>query len=110
MGYCQDRDDTLPVIDDVQGTVVAAPGRPDVVKRRVQGLAELIGVLGNWARQVLIKGGSRGKGKFVEPTAAGVKSSATLRSFAGGAAGRQVSGDLLSGENAASVCVGQSFP
>ncbi len=58
MGYCQHRDDALAVIDDVQGTVVAAPGCPDVVKRRIQGFAQPVWVLGNWAGQALIKGGS----------------------------------------------------
>ena len=74
MGYRQDRDDTLPVIDDVQGTVVAAPGRPDVVKRRVQGFAQPVWVLGNWAGQVFIKGDSGWEGELSSRRrAAGVK-------------------------------------
>ena len=64
MGHCQDRDDTLAVIDCVEGTVVAPPGCPDVVKRRIQGFAQPVWVLGNWAGQALIKGGSGWKGKF----------------------------------------------
>jgi hypothetical protein len=74
MGYCQHRDDTLAVIDGVQGTVVAAPGCPDVVKRRIQGFAQPVWFLGNWAGQVFIKGRGGWKGKFFQPTAAaGVK-------------------------------------
>ena len=65
MGYCQHRDDTLAVTDGVQGTVVAAPGCPDVVKRRIQGFAQPVWALGNWAGQLFIKGGGGWKGQFV---------------------------------------------
>jgi hypothetical protein len=74
VGYCKHRDDTLAVIDDVEGTVVAAPGCPDVVKRRIQGLAQPVWVLGNWASQVFIKGGAAGRGSLSSRRrAAGVK-------------------------------------
>jgi hypothetical protein len=46
-----------PIVDRVQGTVVTAPGRPDLVKGRFQRLAQPVRITSYRAGQVLMQGG-----------------------------------------------------
>ena len=64
VGNRQDSDGVLPVINGVQGAVVAAPGCPDIVKGCFQRFAQPVRITGHWTGQVLVQ---RGRSRQREP-------------------------------------------
>jgi hypothetical protein len=57
VGNRQDSDGVLPVVDGVQGAVVAAPGCPDIVKGCFQRFAQPVRITGHRTGQVLMQSG-----------------------------------------------------